>query len=688
MRISRGKSTGPRDGRKGFPPGRRAWRPLPAAGWLLLAAAGLAATAGAVPLPATDDVAARERPVLSAWTAAIDAPPRGYDVSRYDLDLRIDPGSETIDGRVLVALDLLADHPDSLWLDLVDELTVDTLAWDGAPLPFVHGDERLAFVPPDTAPGRHTVLVAYHGHPPRHGPFQAGMLFRDQGGSPDRPGPPVVFTISEPVSAHAWWPCRDEPADKALVSVTLTVPDTLQTVSGGRLTASAPAGPGWRRDRWEMSDPVSTYLVAVHVSRYAEWEEPCPLATGELPLTFHVFPADSAAARFVLAPTCEMLGFLERLAGPYPFARDRYGQAAVVWGGAMEHQTCTSLGSFVLYPDGRFRNVVVHELAHQWFGDAVTPARWSDIWLNEGFATYAEALWLEHTDGEAAYLGKMQAIGPLRHPDLFAGEGILTDPDPILPNLLVYHKGAWVLHMLRWEMGDAAFFRFLAGWVTDPARRHGTVTTDDFLVAVADAAGRDLRPFLQPWLTTDTAPRLSWSWRAIPAAGGGSRLELTVRQLQQPPFLLPLPVVADGPGWRRAFRAELAAAEQRFAWPVPGPVDSVRIDPDGRLLLALERTPPPAVALGPPYPQPLLDDAGTVLRFTVGRSGPVTVTLHDVRGRELGRWRLGELEARPEPYLWTWTGTDGRGRAVPAGIYWLSVHVGDRRSSRRVTLLR
>ena len=155
---------------------------------------------------------------------------------------------------------------------------------------------------------------------------------------------------------------------------------------------------------------------------------------------------------------CIRDSFLTGRLGPYPFAGEKYAQVEVIWGGAMEHTTATSIGQFMYTGDRRFEQVVLHELAHQWFGDSLTPAGWQDIWLNEGFATYAEALWLEHSEGPAARDDFLQLIGPGRHPALFAGEGTLAEPSPVLPNTLVYDKGAWVLHMLRGIIGDEAFF--------------------------------------------------------------------------------------------------------------------------------------------------------------------------------------------------------------------------------------
>ena len=353
----------------------------------------------------------------------------------------------------------------------------------------------------------------------------------------------------------------------------------------------------------------------------------------------------------------------------------------------MEHQTCTSIGNFALTGDSRFSPLILHELAHQWFGDLLTPAEWSDIWLNEGFATYSEALWLEETQGREAYLAKMRHIGPGLHADLFTGDGILTDPDPILPNTLVYHKGAWVLHMLRGAVGDAAFFRFMHDYATDPTRAYGHVTTQDVINAASVAAGFDVTSLLRPWLDTNAAPRLSWSVASAPLSDGRTRHTLTLRQDQATLFDLVLPVRLTTTTRSHDKRIRLDTRSAEFHWDLWESLKGVQLDPDGWLLLADGEIPPPAVTLSPPRPNPAGAD-GTTLSFVLARAGPVRITLHDARGHELGTWDQGDLPAGETPHTWIWLGNDGRGHPLASGVYWLAVHADGRRASRKVILTR
>ncbi len=646
----------------------------------LAAAVLLAAVVAAVP-PETPC----KGPVVNAFERVEDD--GAADALHYDLDLRIDPGLERIDGTVTVRLALADPGTGTVALDLVDDLTVTGVTWDGTPATFTHADDHLDIDRPAAAPSASVVeiAVAYGGNPPRHGELNMGLVFRDRGPSPSQPVGPSVFNISEPTSSHAWWPCRDLPSDEATATIALTVPDTLNAVANGLRVSDAPADAGWRRTVWETSYPLPPYLVGISVSEFEEWDEDCATAAGPLPLTYHVFPEDVDAAVPFYAGTCDMVRFLEGIAGPYPFPDERYGQMEIKWGGAMEHQTSTSMGNSRINDPASFAQVVVHELAHQWFGDLVSPATWNDIWLNEGFARYCEALWVEHLEGREAYMAYMHAIGHDRHPDLFTGDDPLTAPSPVL-QILVYNKGAWVLHMLRDELGDALFFDVLRAWTSEPAVTEGSAASDDFVALASRVAGRDLADWFDPWLTTSVAPDLAWSWRSVPASDGGARIHLEVTQQQDPPFELTVPValVADGERWPASVR--LQGTVTRVVLDVPLPVDDVLLDPDRMVIAATAPLPPPAVTITGPFPSPA-GPGGAEIAFRLRAGAETSVALYDARGRRLGSWDLGWRDG-DALHPWVWRGEDDRGRPVAGGSYWLEVTAGRDRAVRKVVLVR
>jgi len=644
------------------------------------------------------DAAALERSQPSPdaktpWPGRIPAADdRGIDVLHTDLGLTVDPGAGRLEGTATLTVRLLAPLPAELRLDLVDVMVASDVRTEGAPAAFVQaGDSLRIALPAAAAPGDTvSVTIDYAGAPPRHGPFFAGLMVRRHGDdTPDDPADdgPIVANVSQPYSAHSWFPCKDHPADKMTLATRLTIPADLTAVANGRrVGVAAGPQPGQTTVAYRTEHPIATYLVSIAVSNYATWDEPCPGALAAVPLQYFVFPEHRAVADTAFAPTCAMLQWLEDLAGPYPFADEKYAQAEFRWGGSMENQTVTHVGQISVIAGAGAHLVVVHELAHHWFGDSLTPAAWRDIWLSEGFARYSEALWLEATEGPAMMRAYMQAIGPERHPELFAGESLLGDPDPVLPNLVIYDKGAWVLHMLRHEIGEDAFFRFLRDYGGDPDLRGGTVTQAIMIQHASAAAGRDLAPFFAPWLETDAVPDLELGWHRT-VAGGEAGLEITVTQLQTPLFPLTLDVDVTCGGETRRVPVRLAGSTTRITVPTWGVVEGVVPDPDDRLLLRSRPAAAPAPVDMRPRPNP---SPGTAtLDFFLERPAAVTVAVHDARGRRMGAWRLGRLAATDDvPHSWTWDGRDSTGRPAASGVYWIAVTADGERRLARLVLVR
>lgn len=676
--------------------------------WWLVAALPLQlptpAAAASPPAPAP---CKRFESLVGAEAARLDTPApraddRGVDVLSYDLELTLDPaagptaGVVTLDGRVAIGVRALRAGVDTLVLDLVPQLVCDLVARDGVPLDFARvGEELRIAVPGGLSTGApDTVTVRWRGRPPRHGNLYAGLLYRrDDGGTPADPGDdtPFMFSISQPWTAHAWWPCKDHPADKALVSLAATVPADLQVVGNGRLESVTDVPPGRRRYAWRERYPLPTYLVSVAASRYETWREVCrPPGAAAVDLEYHALARDRAAGETLMGRTCAMMGFLTGLLGDYPFGGEKYAQVEVVWGGAMEHATATSIGQFMFTGDRRFEPVVLHELAHQWFGDSLTPADWPDIWLNEGFATYAEALWLERSEGPAALQEFLRLIGPGRHPALFAGEGTLSLPSPVLPNTLVYDKGAWVLHLLRGVIGDEDFFACLRAYANDPALVHGSVSTPRLIDHAERAAGRDLGAFFRGWLDTDAVPVLSLETLPGPpsrAPGGQARVRL--RQLQEQALVVPVPLLLHTGGGAVAVTAVLERTRQDFRWETAAPVDSVTVDPDRAVLARWAPAPPPALAVRGPWPNPA-GEAGVEFALSLRESAQVIVKIHDAQGRVVAAHDLGTVPAMapgdPDP-RWRWQPAADQGK-LPSGLYWLSFEGAGARAVRPVTLLR
>ncbi len=606
-----------------------------------------------------------------------------------------------MDGTVSIRLRALESPLDEVLLDLVPLMSCTRVRAGNRDLAYTHSGDSLRVTLPEVlaATGETTLQIEWNGQSAPHGELRAGLLFRNHNAgtredfSDDQPS---IFSVSQPWSAHSWWPCKDNPSDKALVTLAITVPDSLRAVANGLpdLTTTTPE-PGWIRTAWTHRYPVATYLVALAVSNYVGWSTVCdgPDFPNPVPLQFQVFPQDREMAAIEYAPTCDMIRFMTDLAGPYPFHQERYTQVEIKWAGAMENQTMSGIPPYVFRGDGLFETLILHELSHHWFGNSVTPTAWSDIWLNEGFARYCEALWTESRYGDEAYDQFMHELGSGRHETLFAGDGILNDPNPII-QLLVYDKGAYVLYMLRGLMGDTAFFDLLYDWAAGPERAYGNVSTSDFIALAEQFAGRPLDGFFTPWLTTDEVPEIEATWQTVATGTSLGRVGVTLRQLQETRFELPVELGIHFRGGMRVVTAPLTERWQHFRFEVPGAVDSVTIDPDGLLLARTASSPSARLEVTGPSPNPIAGSGG---RFGIylTRQERVSVRVYDVRGRLVHERTIGDLaptglaqDPLSPPYEFVWPVPIGEEQRLPSGVYWLEFSTRDFRAIRKATLVR
>ncbi|MFH1844664.1 MAG: M1 family aminopeptidase [bacterium] len=664
----------------------------------------LAAMLAAVPVTGGGDVprAARPEPWVHAaeyehLTAARFASPKDgghgdaafgsqlYDALHYELKLTVDLDDEYITGSMRLLFASLVSGLDEIVLDLTADLLVDSVLYHQQPLVFTQLDDSLliALPAPLDSASVDSVRVFYGGHPSPDG-NDRGLTFKTHHSETPEHSGPIAASLSQPAYAKTWWPTKDRPGDKALATVFLTVPEDLWAVSNGVLIRQETASPGWTTFVWDESHPIATYLISVAISDYLFYENPtCSTpASGVIPLHNWLFAADYDDAVDDLASLCDMMGFLESRCGPYPFADEKYGHAAFLWPGAMEHQTVTSFGSAFFWGNGAFEWIILHELAHQWFGNAIGPREWADVWLNEGFATYCEALWIENRDGFPAYLDNMDSRVHIEDWD-----GPVYDPFPVFPGRIIYDKGAWILHMLRGRMGDAVFFEFLADYASGAERLHGTVSNAEFVALAELHAQAELDAFFDPWLNTEAVPLLTLDNAFHDgAAGHNSRLTLTLRQNQSTLFdnVFPVRVVMG----QRDTTLTISLSEHSLvqSFELPAAVTGVELDPEHWVLWRWSRNASIGTDLTSVFPNPA---AGELINFTyrVPKSGAATVKIYDMQGRFLRSRRL-DLPAAEGQYE-LWDGRDGNGQRMPSGVYWAVLETADGgRSTRKFTLVR
>ncbi|HEX6117754.1 MAG TPA: M1 family metallopeptidase [Solirubrobacterales bacterium] len=421
----------------------------------------------------------------------------GYDVASYDLDLDYSPKSRRLEGVAVIAATAEVGL-ERFNLDLRPRMKARSVAVDGAEAGAeATGSHELEITPatPIAAGSQFTVEVVYGGKPkPVKDPdgTTEGWIATNDG----------AFAPNEPQGSPSWYPCNDHPSDKALFSISLTAPKGLQAISNGELLGREKSGKS-RTWNWRETQPMATYLATAAIGRFditRSDEAPAPSL-------FAVDPAvvrRTKSARRKIKPlerTPNVTRFLARYFGAYPFGTNGgIVDRVPAFPYALETQTRP------IYTELPSELLVVHEIAHQWFGDSLTPADWHQIWLNEGFATYAEFLWEEERGKESAAKIFDQLYRTPADDDGFWNPppGNPGDAKDLFAHS-VYTRGAMTLQALREKLGDDVFFSILRDWVAEQA--YGNVTTDEFIALAERESGRELDDFFQVWLFEPGKPR-------------------------------------------------------------------------------------------------------------------------------------------------------------------------------------
>ena len=416
----------------------------------------------------------------------------GFDVEHYTLDLTWLADQGALEGVATIAATATQDLS-RFDLDL-SGLEVRSATVEGEPAAVSREARELIIDPAtDIAEGTEfTTVVTYGGVPE---PIREGTDVFELGWQTDGR---EAFVVSEPSGAQTFFPVSDHPTDKATYTIRVTAPEDQTVAANGLLVREDDTGHGMRSWTYEATDPMASYLVQIAIGDY-ELVDGGKVGDVTIRHAFHRSRLDDAAE--ATAGTADMLTLLDDVYGPFPF--EAYGVLVVDedLGFALETQTMTIIGSDVAADRARSDQILLHELAHQWVGDAVSPATWKDIWLNEGFATYAEWLWLERTGRQSAADSARQYEGV---PELDPPPG-----DPGSDELFsapVYIRGGMTLQALREQVGDDDFLGILRTWVDD--NRGGTASTEDFIALAEEISGDELDELFQTWLYEDGLPDL------------------------------------------------------------------------------------------------------------------------------------------------------------------------------------
>lgn len=506
-----------------------------------------------------------------------------YDLLAQRLELTLDPAVYFISGTVTSTFRALSDMS-TVVFDLSsitntanpyynNRIIVGSVMQNGNSLSFVHdvASKELIITLPETLLAGQTaqVAISYAG-----APDTAEQGFTQSSHS----GVPVIWTLSEPFGARDWWPCKQDLNDKIEnLEVLITAPSQYTSVSNGVQLSRIDNGNGTSTTHFSHNYPIPAYLVAIAVTNYSIFTQQAGTAPNEFPIVNYIYPENLNSAQNSLAVTLPIMNLFEDLFETYPFANEKYGHAQFGWGGGMEHTTVSFMGSFG-------RNLIAHELAHQWFGNKITCGTWNDIWLNEGFATYLSGLVVEHLDGPDNFVSwKNSLINNIT--SFTTGAVYLTDAEAtnvnrIFSSRLSYNKGAMVVHMLRWKLGDVAFYQALKNYLSDPNLAYNYAITSQLKSHLENVSGINLDEFFNDWLYNQGYPTYTISASNL----GNNQVLITASQTQSHPsvsfFEMPIEVrLSDSNGNVLDVVLEHTSNGQQFLVNVPFEVSQVVFDP-------------------------------------------------------------------------------------------------------------
>lgn len=634
-----------------------------------------------VPARIMDEGCARKASILS--NTSLSQPSLAsstVNATYYNLDLTISTSPQYLRGKVTVEAISLVDSLASLTLDLSDPMTVDSVLMQGIAVSFSRQTNAVRVALDRVyGNGEPVVLDVYYRGIPVPTGF-GSFLFSSHGGTP------WVWSLSQPYGARDWWPSIDHPLDKAdSVDVWVTCDTTLKVGSNGKLVGITNHGNGTHTYKWAERYPIATYLVSIALSNFAifsDWFHYS--ATDSMEILNYVLPEQLPFAQQDLAMTVDALHIFSSAFGLYPFINEKYGHSSFGRGGAMEHQTMTSTTNFDEY-------VIAHELAHQWFGDLITCATWKDLWLNEGFATYSEALYGDAMYGNDLYRARMNS----RMTSALRAQGTLVVQDTsTVANMFnsdrVYAKGASALHMLRHVLGDSTFFRVLRTYVADSRFRYATATTADFQQTCEQVSGYSLSYFFDQWVYGEGFPKYSLEWHSV---SDSTAYRITVQINQQTstanPLFFTMPIdirLVDGE-WDSTIVVFHRFTGQEFTIRSPRNPTAVLLDPDHWILGENQQSLNPLpqdFRLDQNFPNPF--NPGTVIQFHLPRRTRVILKIFNILGEEIVSLFDGQAEAGS--YTVPWDGRSGNGKTLPSGVYFYRVEADSHTSTRKMVLIR
>lgn len=502
-----------------------------------------------------------------------------YDVHFYHIDVEIAVDSIYISGAVKFLISSNIDNLNSLMVDLDQTFDIESISSPVSDYSFENNVIQIELENSYQTGDTLSFMIKYSGHPEMPGGYK-GLRYETHDGNQ-----PIIASLSTPYLAHSWWPCKDGTSDKCDslymdITVKDTIIDNLQLIalSNGLLVDESTDGV-MRTFRWQHKYPIIPYYIMVAISNYEHFQQDFEMDEMSFPMDYYVFESHLTVAQEGVSEMPAVMAFFSETFGPYPFSNEKYGMTQLGYYGGIENQT----NSIVNNMSQSWLDVSVHELAHQWFADYITCENWHHGWVNEGFASYAEALYFEHRDGFEAYQNYVTNFEFYNSGTLYLED--ISDPFSGVFRPIIYNKGAYVLHMLRGVLGDDVFFEVIYEYATDEDYRFGWANTEDFQSVCEEVSGEDLDYFFEQWIYDERYPKYRYNYLSAT-----SQTEVIVQQSQsslgwRELFTMPLEIYfqfEDGSDTIiTVFNDEI---EQHFAFDFEQEVIDMELDPESWVL--------------------------------------------------------------------------------------------------------
>lgn len=557
------------------------------------------------------------------------------NVIYYKLNLYVIYNPNFLSGEVTINSASLVDKLDTVFYDFTNNLAVDSIISGNANLPFSHLQNVITIPLKNSFDAGEIIPVKiyYHGVPvpTGFGSFIFGTHNNNE---------PVIWTLSEPFGAIDWFPCKNIPDDKADSSdVWIRCAADMIAVSNGLLNEAVNNSDGTITYKWHNEYPIANYLISLAISNYARYDFYFKYSAADsMPVTNFIYPEEITKLEPELYKTKYMLGLFTEKYGPYPFLKAKYGHAQFGWNGGMENQTISSMGVFG-------DDIIAHELSHQWFGDKITCANWENIWLNEGFATYGQAIYHEAAGGKSAYDEFIS--NTMANAKTAVGSIYVTDKNSIsqiFSGNRTYAKGCVVLHMLRGITGTETYFNIIRAYTSDTSFAYKNAVTKNFQDVAEKISGLGLDYFFDEWIYGENFPVYNVSW--ITQALGNNRYKASITLAQninsRPHFFtMPVEIKIMTQQGDTLFKVFNNMQVQTFDFTVNGIPAEFTVDPDNLILkqVQTEVIVPVRFYLQQNYPNPFNPE--TNIRYQIGRTSIVIISIYDLLGNEIAVFNNG-----------------------------------------------